>query len=112
MTSADRARNWRAQRTAKGICHRCPRPATGYLCDLCARAQAPVKAAKFRESWWTARYLVIMEILAAGRCVTCGEPKDRFHPWRHRKCLKANLGTGLFRKTRQVGLACGLSGDR
>ena len=42
MPAPDRARRWRAQRTARGVCHapRCLRPATGFLCGRCRRREA------------------------------------------------------------------------
>ena len=42
MPAADRARRWRAQLTARGVCHgaHCQRPASGFLCVSCRRLEA------------------------------------------------------------------------
>jgi hypothetical protein len=42
MPAADRARRWRGQLTARGVCHgpSCLRPATGFLCGPCRRREA------------------------------------------------------------------------
>lgn len=43
MTAAERARIWRQQRIAKGVCLSCPRPADyGSYCRLCSRRRASV----------------------------------------------------------------------
>lgn len=88
MTAADRARDWRQQRTARRLCHGagCTRSADGYYCDPCARARAPQNAASFRSWWLTVRFLEVMGLLAENKCVVCKQPKDRFTPWTHRKC--------------------------
>jgi len=84
MSGADRARRWRDQRTALGLCHRCPAPAVGHYCVACARSRSPHQ----QVGYITRKFLVVMDLLSQNRCVECGQPKDRFDPWRHRKCAE------------------------
>lgn len=88
MTNAERARTWRQQRTASGTCHgsHCTRPASGYLCERCARAQAPKKAQIAKQWWVTEKFLEAVVLLQAGKCATCGGEKRRFHWWNCAKC--------------------------
>jgi len=92
---AHRARSWREQRTARGVCHgpRCSRSATGYLCEYCRRKTSPQAAEMMRIIRGAKWFLRAMELLSAGLCVDCEEPyrDPRGRRWRCPRCRKGNV---------------------
>lgn len=88
MTAAERARTWRQQRIAKGVCLRCPRSVEdGHTeCRTC-RVEASASRAGWMRTLRSARAFVgVMELLAENRCVDCEHPKEFFHAWRCKRC--------------------------
>lgn len=89
MTAADRVRVWRERRVARGQCVTCGRLSDyGYYCHQCSRARAGAIQGSMRALRAARDFLSIWRLLAENRCITCGEAKDRFHPWRHRQCQR------------------------
>lgn len=90
MTAAERSRQWREQRTAAGRCLRCPQfVEDGHTeCRQCRLETSHQRAAWMRSLRQARDFIDLMILLAENRCVECGEAKDYFDPWRHRKCEK------------------------
>ena len=86
MTAADRARTWREQRRARGVCQRCPNPAHGAYCRPCELERADTIRRAMHTLRVTREFLAWMDLLAENRCVVCKCPKSAFHPLRHRRC--------------------------
>jgi hypothetical protein len=93
--SALRARAWRQYLSTAGACHRCRKPAEGYYCLRCKRETAQRAREQMQRSRLTRAFLVVWyAILPANLCVSCKQPKERFHDWHCRACKRkvfANL---------------------
>jgi hypothetical protein len=89
MTASDRARVWREQKRARGACYDCDRPAdAGVRCTRCERARSSVCRVSMQRLRMTRAFLVTMVTLSEGKCVTCGRPKEAYHPLRCRACRR------------------------
>jgi hypothetical protein len=85
----DELRAYRAYLSQAGACHRCKRPAEGYFCLACKRSTAERAKVQMQRSRLTKAFLVIWSVLLpANLCVSCQQPKDKFHPWYCAKCRK------------------------
>lgn len=95
----DYLKRWRQRRTEEGKCHRCPRPATAYLCPQCQRETSAPARQIMRQARATQAFLeLFLHLLPAQKCATCHQPKDRFHPLHCRRCLRtSHLSHGTIR---------------